>query len=99
MDPGDRAQALRGIVDARDAGAPVLDGGLHRALEDRHEQVVLRSKVQIDRPRGHARRAGDVGDLRVEEPAPREHVDRGAEDGGAFVSPLGTFGENGGGAH
>ena len=81
VQPGDLAQALD--ADRRVAATlsrPVGDRLLHRALEDRDEQVVLAAEVEIDRAGGDAGGAGDVGDLGVEEAARGEGVDGGAED-------------------
>ena len=56
----------------------------HAALEDRDQQVVLALEIEVDGAGGDAGRAGDVGDLGVEEAALGEDVDGGAEDGVAF---------------
>ena len=61
---------------------------LHRALEDRDEQVVLAAEVEVDRAGGDAGGPGDVGDLGVEEAARGEGVDGGAEDRVALVAAI-----------
>ena len=85
VQPGDRAQPLARIADARDAPAPLGDARPHRALEDRDEQVVLAAEVEIDGAGGDAGGARDVGDLGVEEAARGEDVDGGAQDGVPLV--------------
>ena len=52
----------------------------HGALEDRREEVVLAAEVEVDGAGRDAGGAGDVGHLRVEEPALGEDIDRGAQD-------------------
>ena len=69
-------------------GAPFGDRLVHRALEDRDEQVVLAAEIEVDGAGGDARGAGDVGDLRVEEAARGEDVDGGADQRVALVDAL-----------
>ena len=58
---------------------------LHRFLEDRDQQVVLASEVQIDRACGDAGRARHVGHLCIEEAACREGRGGGPQQGIALV--------------
>ena len=64
---GDLAQPLDRVGHAGERRAAFGDRLLHRALEDRDEQVVLAAEVEVDGAGGDAGGAGDVGDLRVEE--------------------------------
>ena len=64
---GDPAQPLRPGRRCRPARPPFGDRVLHRALEDRDEQVVLAPEVEVDGAGGDAGDPGDVGDLRLEE--------------------------------
>ena len=100
---GDAAQALARVGRADERRAPFGDGVLHRAFEDRDEQVVLAAEVEIDGAGGDAGGLGHVGDLGVEEAALREHTGGGAHDGVALVADRrpglvrrgGTAGETG----
>ena len=69
-----------GIGDAGERGAAFGDRLVHRALEDRDEEVVLAAEVEVDGAGGDAGGAGDVGDLGAEEAARGEGVDGGAQD-------------------
>ena len=53
-------------------------------------------EVEVDGAGGDAGGARDVGDLGVEEAAPGEDVDGGAEDGVALVGASGGGGAEGG---
>ncbi len=89
MQPRDLAQPIVRAAESRDALPSLRDGLLHRALEDRDEEVVLAAEIQIDGSGGDARGAGDVGDLGVEESVCREGVDGGAQECVALVESVG----------
>ena len=74
--PGSRMSAT--------AAAPSANASCIVRSKIEHQKVVLAAEVEVDGPGGDPRGAGDVGDLRIEEPAFGEHVDRGAQDGVAF---------------
>ena len=61
----------------------------HGLLEDRDEQVVLASEVEVDGAGGDAGLPRDVGDLRAEEAVPRKHPRRGGQDAVALVAARG----------
>src|SRR4029078_12514378 len=86
VDARDLPQLRDRVGERRHAGPPVRDRRAHRPLEDRDEEVVLAAEVEIDSAGADAGRAGHVGDLRVEEAALGEDVDRGAKNGLALVS-------------
>ena len=88
VQPGNLVQALDRVGEGADAAPAVGDRLLHRALEDRDEEVVLAAEVEVDRAGGDAGGAGDVGDLGVEEAAGGEGVDGGPQQGIAFVGPF-----------
>ena len=89
MQVGDPAQPLARVGDALERGAALGNRLAHRALEDRHQQVVLAAEVQVDGAGGDAGDAGDVGHLRLEEAVLGEDLGRGPQDGVALVAGWG----------
>ena len=80
------AQPFARIRRGRGGRASLRQAFAHRALEDRHEQVVFAAEIQIHRPGGDAGGVGDVRDLRVEKAALGEHVGCGTKDGVLFCA-------------
>jgi hypothetical protein len=63
-------------------------------------RIVLALEVEVDRAGGDARAARHVGDLRVEEAAVGEDVDRGAEDRVVLIATRRSSGtDRGHGSH
>ena len=85
-----------GVAQRRDAVTPFGDRLAHRPLEDRDEQVVLAAEVEVDGAGGDARRARDVGHLRIEEAALGEDLDGGAQIAARLSARLGAVGGVGG---
>ena len=73
-------EALDRVVDAVECLTDGCERLMHRALENRDQQVVLAPEVQIHGAGSHAGLPRDVGDLGVEEPSPGEQRGGGLED-------------------
>ena len=79
VQPRDAAQA-RFRVQPLECRPALGDGRSHRALEDRHEQVVLAPEIEINGARRDAGGPGDISHLCVEETVARERLDGGGQD-------------------
>src|SRR5262249_29387246 len=81
------AQLVRRRVELRELLLQIREELLDAVFEERHEELVLRAEVEVNRPVGDAGRLRGLAHARGIEAAPGEDLHRRAQDALALVAP------------